>query len=182
MIEDHTGLNNGRIDEIAFLNQCDDVWNERAAMLRYELNRLDEGFLYCLFDTPDRVQHMFWRYGEPDHPAHGGRPPASEFASVIADTYRRADDVLGAALNAADDRTLVIALSDHGFSSFRRGFHVNSWLRDQGLLAIKEEAGEFPGNVDWSRTRAYALGLGGIYLNLKGREGQGIVAPKTPRR
>ncbi len=178
MIEDHTGLNNGRIDEWAFLDQCREVWDEREAMLRHELNRLDAGFLYCLFDTPDRVQHMFWRYIEADHPANGGHAPSPEFARVIDDAYRRADRALGTVLDAADDQTLVIALSDHGFHSFRRGFHVNSWLRDHGLLTLKDDAGEFPNSIDWTQTRAYALGLGGIYLNLRGREGQGIVAPE----
>jgi predicted AlkP superfamily phosphohydrolase/phosphomutase len=73
----------------------------------------------------------------------------------------------------------VIALSDHGFGSFRRGVHLNNWLRDRGLLATRDggEGATFPGNVDWDRTRAYALGLGGIYLNLRGREAEGIVDP-----
>src|SRR6202008_3683522 len=85
------------------------------------------------------------------------------------------------ALERADDQTLVIVLSDHGFGSFRRGINLNTWLYDHGLLALSEgvkpgeEAGDFFRHVDWSRTRAYALGLGGIYLNLKGREAQGIV-------
>jgi predicted AlkP superfamily phosphohydrolase/phosphomutase len=179
MVEDHTGLNNGRLDEPAFLAQCDEVWNEREAMMLRELARLDEGFFYVLFDTPDRVQHMFWRYREPDHPAHRGESPSGEFARVVEDQYRRADAVLGRALEFVDDRTLLIALSDHGFGSFRRGVDLNAWLRDQGLLAVRDgaEGAEFPENLDWSRTRAYALGLGGIYLNLAGREARGIVPP-----
>src|SRR5262249_58707688 len=90
----------------------------------------------------------------------------------------------GRALEYADDQTLVIAMSDHGFNSFRRGVHLNSWLLDQGLLALKpgirpgEEAGDLLRQVDWSRTRAYAVGLSGIYLNLQGREEQGIVRPE----
>jgi predicted AlkP superfamily phosphohydrolase/phosphomutase len=182
MVEDHTGLNNDRIDEYAFLDQCADAWDEREAMLLHELNRPERGLLYCLFDTPDRVQHMFWRFREPDHPANEGRECPAEFARVVEDQYRRADRVIGHALDAADDRTLVIALSDHGFTSFRRGFHVNNWLRDNGLLAYREDGGSFPDRVDWSKTRAYALGLGGIYLNMQGREGRGIVDPEDAPR
>ena len=183
MIEDHAGLKNGRIDEHAFLDQCAEVWNEREAMMLHELERFDEGLFYCLFDTPDRVQHMFWRYREPGHPALGGLAPSPEFAGVIEGQYRRADEAAGRALAMVDDRTRVIVLSDHGFGSFRRGVHLNSWLHDQGLLTLRDgaepgdSADAFPRNIDWSRTRAYALGLGGIYLNLEGREGQGIVAP-----
>jgi predicted AlkP superfamily phosphohydrolase/phosphomutase len=131
-----------------------------------------------LFDTPDRVQHLFWRHREPDHPANRGRRASETMARVIDDQYIRADAAVGRALEFADDSTLVVALSDHGFGSFRRGVHINTWLRDHGLLAIKPgaESEGFPANIDWSKTRAYALGLAGVYLNLAGREGQGIVS------
>ncbi len=182
MVEDHAGLSNDRISEDAFLDQCETAWREREAMMIHELDRFEEGLFYCLYDTPDRVQHMFWRYREPDHPANRveSQPFRADRARVVEDQYRRGDAIVGKVLKYVDDRTLVIVLSDHGFNSFQRGLHINSWLRDQGLLAIRPEAE--PGHdmlrgVDWSRTRAYALGLGGIYLNLAGREGKGIVAP-----
>jgi len=183
MVEDHTGLVNGRIDEAAFLAQCDIVMKEREAMLDLELARFDQGLLYCLFDTPDRLQHLFWRFLEPDHPANAsGFDPA--YRDAIADHYRRLDAVVERVAGAADAETLVIVLSDHGFTSFRRGVHLNGWLHQQGLLTLRTgvrpgvEAGEFFREVDWSRTKAYALGLGGIYLNRIGREGQGIVSPE----
>jgi predicted AlkP superfamily phosphohydrolase/phosphomutase len=182
MAEDHGGLNNGRFGEDAFLAQCADVRRERERMMLYELERLQEGFFFCLFDTPDRVQHMFWRFREPDHPANrGGATP--DMAGVIEDEYRTCDAVVGKALRYADERTLVIVLSDHGFSGFHRGVHLNTWLHDQGLLSLKggtrpgEEAGDFFKAVDWAHTKAYALGLGGVYLNLKGREENGVVQP-----
>ncbi len=183
MVEEHSGLNNGRIDERAFLDQCDDVWNERQAMMVHELERTPRGLIFCLFDTPDRVQHMFWRFREPDHPAHRGRAVPSEFVHTIEEHYRRADAAVGAALQFADDQTLTIALSDHGFGSFRRCVDLNGWLHSQGLLTLTAgsragaEAGDLFAHVDWSRTRAYALGLGGIYLNVRGRESRGIVSP-----
>ena len=181
--EDHAALSNGRIDEAAFLSQCDAIWSEREAMFEHELGRLDYGLLYCLFGVPDRVQHLFWRHREPDHPANRDSIPPAEFDGAIADAYRRSDAAVGRAIGAADDRTMVIALSDHGFASFRRGVNVNTWLRERGFLTLDPGAG--PGDppdpsmrhIDWARTRAYALGLGGIYLNLKGREGEGVVDP-----
>ncbi len=149
-------------------------------MMIYELDRLDEGFFFCLFDTPDRLQHMFWRFGEAQHPAnHYG--DERDWKRAIADSYRACDAVVGRAMEYADDETLFITLSDHGMNSFQRGVNLNTWLHDQGLLAFRQgiapgdEAGDFFRGVDWSRTSAYALGLGGIYLNLKGREEQGIV-------
>ncbi len=184
MVEDHAGLSNRRIDEAAFLEQCEIAWSEREAMMHQALSALDEGLFFCLFDTPDRVQHMFWRFLEPDHPANAVLPTDPDHAHVIEQTYRRADAMVGQALQYADDSTLTIALSDHGFGSFRRCVDLNGWLLEQGLLSLRpgcERSGEGTDllqGIDWSRTRAYAVGLAGMYLNLKGREGSGIVEPE----
>ena len=181
MVEDTTGLNNERLSEVAFLDQCASAWREREAMMTTALEQFDSGLFYVLFDTPDRIQHMFWRFREPDHPAHRGTPPDRTFASVIDECYLHCDAVVGKVLEAVDDQTLLIVMSDHGFNSFRRGVHVNTWLHDHGFLALRDGirpgagAGDLLQYVDWRRTRAYGLGLSGIYLNLKNREGQGIV-------
>jgi len=183
MAEEHAGLNNGRISEEAFLAQCAQVVAERRAMLHYELDRLDEGFLFCLFDTPDRIQHMFWRYRDPQHPAHGGAMPDPDRARVLEDHYRVCDGIVGEVLQRAGDDTLVVVASDHGFTDFRRALHLNSWLHRNGFLALRhgiqagDGAGDLLKNVDWGRTRAFALGMAGIYLNLKAREAEGIVDP-----
>jgi predicted AlkP superfamily phosphohydrolase/phosphomutase len=183
MVEDHTGLSNGRFGEAAYLDQCEMVLAERERMMLHELGRFREGLFFCLFDTPDRVQHMFWRFREADHPAMNGGDGREEFGRVIEDHYRRCDAIVGRVLERVDSDTLLIVLSDHGFNSFRRGVHLNSWLHEKGYLALKsgvepgEEAGEFLKQVDWGRTRAYALGLGSIYLNVKGREAAGVVEP-----
>ncbi len=180
MVEDHGGLNNGRFSETAYLEQCEGVLREREQMMLYELKRHEQGLFFCLFDTPDRVQHMFWRFRDRCHPAIQG-DVTPEMTRVIQEHYRACDAIVGKALQFADDHTLLMVLSDHGMNSFQRGVHVNTWLYDHGLLALQngakpgEEAGDFFHNVDWSHTRAYALGLAGIYLNLKGREERGIV-------
>ncbi len=183
MVEDHGGLNNERFDEAAYLAQCEGVLHERERMMLYELNRLKEGLLYCLFDTPDRLQHMFWRFGEPEHPANRGLSLTNAYADVIDEHYRACDRIVGQAMEFADPSTLFIVLSDHGMNSFRRGVNLNTWLYEHGFLALKKgltpgaEAGDFLRAVDWSRTQAYALGLSSIYLNLAGREAEGIVKP-----
>ena len=191
MVEDHTGLSNERFGEAEYLAQCDEAMTERERMMRFELDRHREGLFYVLFDTPDRIQHMFWRFREPDHPANqagvdavNGAPSTADYAAVIEDHYRRCDRTVGEALAAADDRTLVIVLSDHGFNSFQRGVNLNTWLHANGLLTLKtgvrpgHDAGEFFRQVDWSRTQAYALGLGSLFLNVAGRERDGIVVPR----
>ena len=180
MAEDHTALNNGRVDEAAYLAQCGLVLEERERMTFHELARFEEGLFFVVFDTPDRVQHMFWRFRDPQHPFYEPER-AREFQRQIEEHYRRYDGVLSRALERADGATLLIVLSDHGFGTFRRAVHINTWLWEKGLLALRggqkpEDAlGECFSQVDWTRTYAYALGLGGIYLNKKGRERDGIL-------
>jgi predicted AlkP superfamily phosphohydrolase/phosphomutase len=180
MAEDHNGLNNGRLDEAAYLAHCELVLQERERLMRFELERFREGFFFFLYDTPDRLQHMLWRFRDPRHP--GYEPDlAREFAGRIEEHYWRLDQLLAPIFDRLDEDTLFIVLSDHGFHTFRRAFDTNTWLYHQELLALKggrrpcEDRGQGFSSVDWSRTYAYAVGLGGIYLNLGGRECQGIL-------
>jgi predicted AlkP superfamily phosphohydrolase/phosphomutase len=168
MAEDTWALNEGVIDEDAFLRQAWDIFAEREAMFRTALENTRRGVVACVFDTSDRIQHMFYRRLGTSHP-HSG---------VIENMYRRMDSLVGQAMAAADSGTTLFVLSDHGFCAFRRGVNINAWLRDNGYLHLKNgdrQSGSFFEGVDWSRTRAYALGLGGFYLNMKGRESLGIV-------
>jgi len=180
MAEDHTALNNGRIDEQAYLAQCGLVLAEREKMMDHELARYSEGLFFIVFDTPDRVQHMFWRFRDAGHPFH--EPDlAREFTRQIEEHYRHYDGVLERVMEQAGGDTLLVVLSDHGFGTFRRAVHINTWLWEQGLLALQagqkpdEALGDGFSRVDWAKTSAYALGLSGIYLNRKGREREGIV-------
>lgn len=185
MAEDHDGLINGRFDEAAFLEQCSLVMRDRRRMMFSELDRFSEGFFFCLYDTPDRLQHMFWRFLEPDHPANRPDELAGEAArrmpGVIREHYIHLDAIVGKVLERLDPETLLVVLSDHGMNSFRRGLNLNTWLYENGFLSLKnasqpgDDHPDFYQGVDWSRTQAYALGLGCIYLNLAGRESQGIV-------
>jgi predicted AlkP superfamily phosphohydrolase/phosphomutase len=180
MAEEHNGLNNGRIDEAAYLRQCDLVLEERERLMRFELARFQEGLFFMVFDTPDRVQHMLWRFLDAGHPGFD-HDLSAELAARLEGHYRRCDALLTPVIDAADGDTLVIVLSDHGFNTFRRSFDTNTWLWQNGLLAFNgngkppAEAVESFASVDWSRTYAYAVGLGGIYLNFKDRERDGIL-------
>ncbi len=149
---------------------------EREAMFRNALAKTRRGVVACVFDTSDRVQHMFYRFLHED----ANSPTPSGYARTIEDLYQRMDRLAGMAMKHVDKDTVLFVLSDHGFCSFRRGINLNAWLRDNGYLALENgatESGRYFKGVDWSRTRAYTLGLGGLYLNLKGRESSGIVKP-----
>jgi predicted AlkP superfamily phosphohydrolase/phosphomutase len=163
MAEDTWALNEGVIDDQAFLDQAYSLLAEREAMFDSALAHTRRGVVACVFDTSDRVQHMFFR-----------RPDGPE----IEQLYREMDRVVGKTMSHVDANTMLFVLSDHGFCSFRRAVNLNSWLRENGYLALADganESGRYFDGVDWSRTRAYCLGLSGLYLNLKGREAQGIV-------
>ena len=180
MAEDHNGLNNGRFDERAYLDQCELVIQERERLMGYELNRFSEGLFFLLYDTPDRVQHMLWRFRDPEHP--GYEPDlARDYSTLVEQHYSRCDKLLEPVFDQVDENTLLIVLSDHGFNTFRRAFDTNTWLWQNGLLALREgkkpseDLGDGVDAIDWSRTYAYSVGLGGIYLNFKGREREGIL-------
>ncbi len=177
---DTSALDNGILDEAEFLELDNKVYEESLAMLEYELGRFDEGLLFFYFSNADQRQHMFWRLTDPGHPAYDEKL-AARFGDVIARTYGEMDRALDAALRKADKDTVVLAMSDHGFATFRRGFNLNTWLLREGYHRLKrpwkqEESALFD-NSDWARSRAYGVGLNSLYINEKGREGEGIVAP-----
>ncbi len=165
MAEDTWALNDGAIDEDDFLAQAKLIQGEREAMFFSALDHQQSGVVACVFDTSDRVQHMFYRYLDPAH-------AVTKHTGAIESMYRDMDRLVGRTLEFAASDTAVFVLSDHGFCSFRRGVNLNAWLHRNGYLALK-------GNeIDWPRTRAYTKGLGGVYLNVRGREAQGTLDPE----
>ena len=178
LAEDTWALNEEVLDDEAFLAQCYGNHEDRERMLFDALEKTQQGLCACVFDTTDRVQHMFWRYLEQDHPA-ARNVPREQRPNVIEDLYRRMDDLIGRVMKNIDPGSLLLVVSDHGFKSFARCVNVNAWLHQNGYLALKpgkDESGDWFEDVDWSRTRAYTMGLNGLYLNLKGREREGIVS------
>ena len=178
LAEDTWALNERIIDESQFLEQCYLINDERERMLFSELERVKKGAVVCVFDITDRIQHMLWRYTDPKHPANRDKE-STLHRDAIENLYLKVDGIVGRLLPYVSDRSPLIVMSDHGFKAFRRGVNLNSWLLKEGYLHLKQgnESGEWFEGVDWDRTRAYALGLGGVFINLKGRESKGIVEP-----
>lgn len=184
LAEDTWGLNERVLDEDAFLKLAWLIHEERERMFFDALEKTRRGAVVCVFDITDRMQHMFWRYLEDGHPANAGKD-VEKHRQALRDMYRRMDDLVGRVMAAVDDDTVVMVMSDHGFKSFRRGVNLNSWLWQNGYLALKDgkpTGARWYQDIDWTRTRAFAVGLGGIYLNMKGREAKGVVAPGEEER
>lgn len=179
LAEDTSGLNERVLDDEHFARQCLDHDREREAMFFDGLDKVSRGLCVCVFDGTDRMQHMFWRYLDDSHPACPDGV-GSDKRGIIEDLYRRMDDLVGRTMSKCrDEGTLLMVLSDHGFNSFRRGIDLNRWLEENGYLVVDDQRreDEYLGGIDWSRTRAFALGLTGIFLNVKGKYAQGIVTP-----
>ncbi|MBE0564663.1 MAG: alkaline phosphatase family protein [Krumholzibacteria bacterium] len=180
--EDSKALEEGVLSDRQYVSQADQVLQERLRQFHYELDRfagLDSGFLFFYFNAPDQTCHVLWRCFDEDSPGHAAADPAVRHR--VRDLYVALDGALGRALDRVGDDAVVMVVSDHGFAPFHRSMHVNAWLREHGYLKLKEgvEPGttELLAGIDWNRTRAYAIGINGLYLNLRGREKSGIVNP-----
>ncbi len=145
--------------------------------------------LYCqIFAFTDRVGHCFYRFLDPTHPAYDPAL-ADEWADFLLESYKRMDKIVGRTLELMPDDGVLLICSDHGFANWKRSFNMNTWLVRNGYLALEGDQskaltlddlfvdGLFWEGVDWERSKAYAVGLGAIYINLLGREKYGIVTP-----
>ncbi|MFQ5805523.1 MAG: alkaline phosphatase family protein [Phycisphaerae bacterium] len=180
LAEDTWALSEKLMSEDMFLEQAYDIHREREKMFFDALARVRRGVVVCVFDGPDRIQHMFFRFLDDQHPALTAEQRESHRDS-IQEMYQRMDDLVGRTMAKLDDKTALFVMSDHGFKTFRRGVDLNTWLCENGYLKLKDgkTVADKPylADIDWSRTRAYAIGLAGIYVNQKGREAHGIVEP-----
>lgn len=179
LAEDTWALNERVVDEEAFLKQAWLYFDERRTQLFEVMDKTKKGFVTCVFDTSDRISHMFYRTLDATHPANAGKE-VERWKNVIPDTYARMDELVGEvrAKIADEPDTVLMVISDHGFTNFRRGVNLNTWLKDEGYLVLKEgheTSGDWFAQVDWSKTKAFTLGLTGVFLNRKGREKHGIV-------
>jgi predicted AlkP superfamily phosphohydrolase/phosphomutase len=175
LMEDTWGRNELALDDRRFLDQAYLNHSEREKMFFDALDRTREGLCVCVFDASDRIQHMFWRYLDPDHPSPRESDP--NLANTIPEMYQEMDRLVGRVTAKLKPDDFLVVLSDHGFASFRRGINLNTWLYEQGYLVVKDKVtgADFFKDVDWSKTKAFAVGLSGIYLNRQGREVNGIV-------
>ncbi len=167
-----------------FLRQTDIVMDERRRLFRHELQAFRAGagsrFLFFYLSTVDQRNHMLGRETDPAHPLHDPATPP-DLTGAMRASYGEVDEFVGQALAALGTDDTLIVMSDHGFAPFRRQAHLNAWLEQQGYLVLKDPAqrdrNDWLGGIDWARTRAFGIGLNSLYLNVTGRERDGIVPP-----
>jgi predicted AlkP superfamily phosphohydrolase/phosphomutase len=185
MPEDTSGFREGVFTRDEFLTQARLAGEENRHQYRYVLDGFTGGLLFYYFGNVDQIAHMLWRARDAGHPAYDGAADAN-YQEVVDELYVGLDRIVGETLDALGADDTLIVLSDHGFTSWRRSFHLNTWLKEEGFLTLanpsRQDDPGFFGNVDWSRTRAYGIGLNGLYINLQGREVNGAVAPADRER
>ncbi len=174
--EDTKALEAGVFDDATFVEQTDTLLAERARMLDAVLDDYRDGFLFFYVSTVDQSCHALWRNADPQHPAH---PADGAFADRFGELYEDMDAMLGRIRERIPAHATLIVLSDHGFAPYYQKVNLNSWLYQNGYLALvrADEIGQHPlfNNVFWRRTKAYAAGINGLYVNRAGRESKGIV-------
>jgi predicted AlkP superfamily phosphohydrolase/phosphomutase len=173
--EDYSARKNKVFVDDEFLKQAGMVLEERLALFDYALDDYDGGLLFFYFSSSDLQSHMFWWDSDERHPVRSDGE-AKRYFGHVQRLYRRLDEVVGGLMDRFGGGATIIVMSDHGFANFGRQFNLNSWLRDFGYLGPRECTSVLR-DVDWSVTYAYGLGINGLYLNLKGRERDGIVEP-----
>jgi len=178
--EDTKALSDGVLDDKEYLEQAHTVLAEHRKIFDQEFPKFHQGMFFFYFSSLDLNSHMFWRLMDPKHPGYDASL-AAQYGSAIEEFYQQIDQVLGEVLPKLDEHTTLMVLSDHGFAPYYRSFNLNTWLSQNGYLTLKPGANlddnEPFSAVDWSHTRAYGLGLNGLYANVRGREKDGIVDP-----
>ena len=175
MQEAYNARKNEVLTDAEFAVQAGMVLDERLNLLNYALEDYDDGLLFFYFSSTDLQAHMFWWDSNEKHPTRSTSEVLKNFEHFKG-IYRKLDSAIGDILTRYGDKALVIVMSDHGFGNWKRQFNINTWLRDNGYIQ-PADATTLMRDVDWSRTKAYALGVNGLYINLRGRERDGIVEP-----
>lgn len=159
--EDTSAFRQGVLTREEFEHQSGLVANDELKLLQYSLDHFRDGLLFFYFSSIDQNSHMLWGKYEPE----------------LLKVYRAVDSAIGEVMTRFPDADIIV-MSDHGFNSFDRAVNLNTWLWQQGFLALQGPPSaddEMFADVDWSKTQAYALGLNGLYLNIAGREKNGIL-------
>ncbi len=177
--EDYNARKHGVFNDDEFHRQATRVLEERLALFEHAVDHYDDGLLFFYFSSSDLQSHIFWWDSDDKHPVRTG-PEAKARFDHVRRLYQKLDAVIGELVDRYGGNATIFVMSDHGFANFGKQFNLNSWLRALGYLG-PPECTSIVRDVDWSQTVAYGLGINGLYLNLKGRERDGIVEPGESR-
>jgi predicted AlkP superfamily phosphohydrolase/phosphomutase len=167
-------------DKEFLLKQIQEMTEKRFQVIKYLVREKPWDFFMFVEIGLDRIHHGMWKFWDPGHAKY---EPGNPYENAIPAYYRYLDRELGDLLGMLDDDTIVMVVSDHGGQAMEGGFAINKWLRQEGLLVLKDEPlyeGLVPFEkveVDWQKTTAWGAGgyYGRIFMNVEGREPQGKI-------
>ena len=172
------------LEDEGYVRQAELILEDRIRLFEHEWERFRDGLFFFYVSSTDQDTHMLWRNMDESHPMHDASDV--RFSGYIHHLYEQMDKLVGRVLPAADDHSLLLVCSDHGFAPFSRQFHLNSWLRREGYLVVNQNAASKESatvaDIDWSKTAAYGIGFNGLYMNRVGREGQGLLSDGEAQR
>lgn len=149
--------------------------------MKYLIKNKEWDFFFGTIKSSDRMNHSFWKYCDKLHREY---EPLSEFKDTLKEYYKFLDKELGEIIEILDENTIIIVVSDHGITRMHTRINLSDWLIREGYLVLKEEVNNPTrlemDKIDWEKTKVFAFGAydGEIYINLKGREANGIVDEK----
>ena len=158
-----------------------DMTEKRFRLTRHFIRSKEWDFFMVVEMGPDRIHHTFWKYFDQDHPKH---IRGSQYQNAILNYYKYLDEEIGDTLKLLSDDTLILVVSDHGAKKMVGGICINEWLIQNGYLKLVQYPSETTQFnkliVDWENTMVWGEGgyYGRIFMNVKGREPRGIIAPQ----
>lgn len=188
-------IKDGLIPEQVFWEDMKQTFDERRKIYEHELAQQDWQLMMAFFYAPDRAGHIYWRFFDPQHP-DTKNPELQAYRDRMLQTYQLCDDLVGYTMRQLNPNDILIVISDHGFAAFQWEVNLNTWLLKNGYLKLKQNTNSrrlqindlyndrsaLCQQIDWEQTKVYSMGLGSLYLNLRGREPQGIVEPGLPAK
>jgi len=152
-------------DPDSFFDRVDEITDELGEISLYLMEEEKWDFFMVVFMGTDRVQHFFWKYVDEAHPDYR----ESEYGIKVKNYYMKLDHLLARFLKAAPKDALTVILSDHGFCPIQKEALVNNYLQEHGMLRVKD------GKIDLEKSKSVSYGYGDIWLNMKGREPEGVL-------
>jgi len=160
-------LDSVKSDPEAFFKRINEITDQMSEVSLFLMQEEEWDLFATVFMGADRIQHFFWKHIDEKHPEH----EESRYSEEAKKFYKKIDYVAKEFLDAAPKDTTTLILSDHGFCPIQKEVLVNNYLEESGMLRVTE------GKIDLEESKAISYGYGDVWLNLRGREPNGVIKP-----
>lgn len=173
-------------DKDYLLRQIYEMTRVRAQLVKRMITDKPWDFFMFVEMGVDRIHHGLWSYTDE---GHWRFEPGNKYINAIRDYYIYLDREIGEMLALLPEDTVVMVASDHGAKRMDGGLAINEWLRREGYLTLAQDVPTTMTpfervKVDWAKTKAWSSGgyYARIFMNVQGREPNGVIAPADYER